>query len=247
MTIGTIGTRTPDAAPLDRWIPYFYFQPEVLRLIEVVTLVGSQVSDIEPHLSLTAVDLAESYQVVPAIEEPLVVLHPGASDPERLWPTERFAAVGDALAATGAQVVVTGTEGERALVQSVVESMRAVAWDLAGKLSLHGLTGLLGRSAVVVANDTGPLHLAAAVGTSTVGIYWCFNALTAAGPMTRARHRPAIAWRVACPVCGIDRSREGCQHHPSFVADIPTEEVVISALDLLSGERERPAERDVAS
>jgi ADP-heptose:LPS heptosyltransferase len=235
----TIGSKTPDAAPLDRCIPYLRFHPEVLRMLEVVSLAGAKMlNDVEPHIIVTKADLAESYRIVPQTTKPLVILHPGATDPERVWPAERFATVGDAIAATGAQIIITGTESERNLVHEVAAGMRSDAWELAGRLSINGLTGLLARSQVVVSNDTGPLHLATAVGTATVGIYWCFNFVTI-GPMTQARHRPAISWRLACPICGIDRARTSCEHHPSFVADIETEEVISSTLDLLTFEPAR--------
>ncbi len=227
------GLRTPDAAVLDRWVPYLYFQREVLRLLEVAQLVGAPPVTTEPCIATTRADLDESCRLVPEIEKPLVVLHPGASDPERRWPADRFAEVGDALAAAGACIVVTGTAAERSLVRSVVSGMQRGALDMAGKLSLGGLTGLLARSRLTISNDTGPLHLAAAVGARTIGLYWCFNYINA-GPMSQARHRPAISWRVACPVCGCDRSRTSCDHHDSFVADISADEVITSALDWLA-------------
>lgn len=230
----TIGLRTPDAPPLDRWVPYIYYQPEILRYLEVVSLVGATTSDLEPHLSVTEADLAEAHQVVPKTQKPLVALHPGAGDPRRRWPVEKFAAVGDALAAAGVRVVVTGTESEQELVQGVVNQMKAKAENLCGRLSLNGLTGLLSRCSVVVSNDSGPLHVAAAVGAATVGIYWCGNLITA-GPITRTHHRPAISWRLNCPVCGADcTTSAACHHRASFVADVPTEEVIASALDLLA-------------
>ncbi|HEX8034197.1 MAG TPA: glycosyltransferase family 9 protein [Ktedonobacterales bacterium] len=243
----SIGSKSPDAAPLDRWIPYIRYHLEVLRMLEVVSLAGAKaMNDIEPHIIVTSADLAESYRIVPETTRPLVTLHPGATDQERIWPAERFATVGDAMAATGAQIVITGTAGERDRVRAVAACMRSDAWELAGRLSLNGLTGLLARSQVVVSNDTGPLHLATAVGTATVGIYWCFNFVTI-GPMTQARHRSAISWRVACPVCGVDRARTSCEHHPSFVADIQAEEVIMSALDLLTVEPAQAMRTDTAT
>jgi ADP-heptose:LPS heptosyltransferase len=104
--------------------------------------------------------------------------------------------------------------------------------DLTGRLSLGGLAGLLSRCAVVISNDSGPLHMAAAVGAPAVGIYWCFN-LVNAGPVETARHRPIISWLTTCPACGIDRAIGRCDHHPSFVADVPIGKVVEEALDLL--------------
>jgi ADP-heptose:LPS heptosyltransferase len=232
----TIGSKTHDALPLDRWIPYYNYHHDVLRMLEIISLAGARVETIEPRLTVTTADLIESYRIVPETSKPLVTLHPGATDPERIWPPERFSAVGDALASAGAQVVITGTADERSRVSAVAESMHANAWELVGRLSLNGLAGLLSRSQVVVANDTGPLHLAAAVGVATVGIYWCFNFVNVS-PTIRALHHPAISWRVACPVCGIDRSQSSCPHHPSFVADVQTEEVIASALRMLTYER----------
>lgn len=81
----TIGLRTPDAALLDRWVPYVYYQPEIMRYLEVVSLVGAHPVSIEPHIAVTATDLQESYQLVPESDRPLVVLHPGASDSRRCW------------------------------------------------------------------------------------------------------------------------------------------------------------------
>ena len=229
----TVGLKTPDAAPLDRWVPYLYFQPEVLRYLEVVALVGATTRVLEPRIAVTAQDLAEAERVVPPAGRPLVALHPGGTDPRRWWPADKFAAVGDALAAAGALVVVTGTKEEQHRVEAVVEAMTAEAHDLCAQLSLGGLAGLLSRCRVVVANDSGPLHLAASVGAATVGIFWCFNLINW-GPLTRSRHRPSVSWCLTCPVCGIDDTQGRCDHRASFVADVPTEEVVASALDLFS-------------
>lgn len=230
----TIGLKTEDAPALDRWIPYVYYQSEVMRYLEVAALAGATFAHPEPRLAVTEADLREAAALVPARARPLVALHPGASDPRRRWPPASFAAVGDALAAAGAQVVVTGVEAERDVVEAVIGAMRWPALDLSGRLSVGGLAGVLSRCAAVVSNDTGPRHLAEAVGAATVGIYWCGNVINA-GPMTRARHRPAISWRLHCPVCGASCIESRCEHRESFVADVPVAEAVASALDLLSG------------
>ena len=229
----TVGLKTPDAAPLDRWIPYLYYQREILRYLEVVSLVGARPTRLDPHLAVTARDLRESRHVVPETERRLVVLHPGASDPRRRWPAESFAQLGDRLAETGTQVVVTGVEHEADVCAAVVEGMRAEAVNACGRLSLSGLTGLLARAAVVVSNDTGPRHLAEAVGTPTVGIYWCGNVINA-GPATAARHRTALSWRLNCPVCGFDCTLGRCPHDDSFVADVTVDEVTELALGLFA-------------
>ncbi len=229
----TAGAQAPGASPLDRTAPYIYYQSEYLRHLEVAGLVGARTADLEPRLQVTEEDLAEAGGVVPEGVDPLVALNPGAGDKRRRWPPEKFAAVGDALAGAGARVAVVGVEEDRALVSGIVDAMNRDALNLCGCLSLRGLTGLLSRCAVVVSNDSGPLHLATAVGVATVGIFWGPNFINA-GPPMRARHRPALSWRTNCTVCGTTLFDDGCRHQASIVADIETEEVANSALDLLA-------------
>lgn len=235
----TVGSRASDAAPLDRWVAYDYYQPEVFRYLEVVGLVGAEPVMVQPVFERCAADDAEAARVI-GNERPAVALHPGASDPRRRWPADRFVAVGRELADTGVTVLVTGGEGERELVDEVAAGVPG-ARGLAGAVSLGGLAGLLARCAVVVGNDTGPIHLARAVDAGTVGIYWCGNLVTAS-PVTRARHRPIVSWTIRCPECGVDcvsplypdRTGTGCEHRPSFVTDVPASEVSRAALDLLA-------------
>ncbi|SRR5579884_103854 len=232
----TVGLKTPDAPPLDRWIPYIYWQHEVLRYLEVVSLVGARATDVEPRVCLVDADCAEARAALPGLEgpPPLAVLHPGATDGRRRWPPEKFAAVGAALTAAGLRLAVTGSGWERELVEAVCAAMPGPVDNLCGRLSLGGLAGLLAAARVVVSNDTGPLHLAAALGTPTVGIFWCGNYATSA-PLTRARHRPVISWRLDCPQCGQNCLEVWCGHHASFVADVPVEPVRAAALELAAG------------
>ncbi len=235
----TAGLRTPDAPPLERWVPYIYFQPEVMRLLEVVSLVGAPPLELNPRLAVTDRDLEEACALVPETEpppggQPLAIVHPGVGDGRRRWPPEKFAAVGDALVAAGADVVVTGIPEERPLVETVIETMHAPALDLCGRISLSGMAGLLSRASVVVGNDSGMVHLGEAVGAGTVAIYWCGNLINA-GPLTRTRHRVHLSWRLNCIVCGRNCIDDNCEHHETFVADVPVEEVTASGLALLQG------------
>ncbi len=230
----TVGLRTPDAAMLDQWVPYIYFQPEIMRYLEVVSLVGATTDALEPYVTITGRDLAEVNRIVPEkLDCWLAALHPGAGDPRRRWPAKKFAAVGKTLAAAGAHVVVIGTPPEQSLVDRVMKAMNGQGQDVCSQLSLGGLAGLLSRCRVVVSNDSGPLHLAGAVGAATVGIYWAGN-LTTAGPLTRTRHRPIASWRMECPVCGRHCMHDNCDHRDSFVADVSVKTVTEAALDLLA-------------
>ena len=227
----TAGLVSADAPLLDRWVPYIYFQPEILRYLEVVALVGVMPTVLEPRIAVTDTDLHEALTLIPEPTRPVAVLHPGAGDCRRRRPPEKFAFVGDALAAAGARVAVTGTEPERELVDAVVNRMTDSALNLCGRLSLGGLAGLLSCCAVVISNDSGPLHLAGAAGAPTVGIYWADNLITA-GPMTRACRRAIPSWRLNCPVCDRDCLQSTCDHLASFVADMLASQVIAHTLDL---------------
>ena len=165
-------------------------------------------------------------------DAPLVLLQPGSSDPRRCWPAASFAAVGDALAAMGARIAVNGTSEEAPLVRRVIRAMRHPAIDLSGKLDLGGLCGLIEGAACVVSNDTGPLHLALAIGTPGVGIFWLTNLIDGA-PLRPSLLRAALSLRQDCPVCGLPNLRQRCSHEASFVADVPVEQVIRLAQQVL--------------
>jgi len=103
---------------------------------------------------------------------PLVAVNPVAQWPTKLWPEARFAALADRLVARyDARVVFTGGPGDRAAVGRIAAGMDRPARDLAGRTSLRELAALYRRARCVISTDTGPMHLAAAVGTPTVALF----------------------------------------------------------------------------
>ncbi len=228
----TVGMRAPDAAPLDRWVTYGQLQNRRLQMLEVASLAGAATVHIGRELHVTDADRREAASVldVPR-DKPLVMLQPGASDPRRRWPAERFAAMGDAFAGEGALVAINGSAEESAIVGEVLEKMRHPAINLSGQLSLPGLCGLLERTALLISNDTGPLHLALAIGTPAVGIYWLTNVLESA-PLRQDGHRAAMSLRVHCPVCGEENLKTRCPHDVSFVDGVTVDEALGHAMPL---------------
>jgi ADP-heptose:LPS heptosyltransferase len=97
-----------------------------------------------------------------------VIVHPGAQWPSRRWPLDRFAQVADAVYEAGFKVIITGTGTEVALADAVRERMRHPAVSLAGRTSLGALAALVARVRLVIANDTGVSHVAAALRTPSV-------------------------------------------------------------------------------
>ncbi|SDY42336.1 ADP-heptose:LPS heptosyltransferase [Modestobacter sp. DSM 44400] len=137
--------------------------PEPERALSLARAAGFELPDgddgrLAVRRPLAAVDQAGPY----------VVLHPGASVPARAWPAENCAAAVEALADAGWRVLVTGGPGERELTAAVAGT-RGV--DLGGDTSLAGMAALLDGAAAVVVGNTGPAHLAAAVGTPVVSLF----------------------------------------------------------------------------
>lgn len=236
----TAGLKDIDAPPLDRWTPYIYYQNETLRYLEVIRLLGASTPDIQPHITVTRGDVIRAIKKLRNIHQPFVVIHPGATDIRRRWDPTRFAMVGDALADQGYRIIITGTDSEKKLADTIISRMRYPADNFCSQLSLGTLTGLLYLASILISNDTGPLHVAEAIETPSIGIYWCGNIING-GPMTRTLHRPQLSWIVECPLCHIncskttafDRSKTKCQHETSFVNDVRADEVLDSAYDLL--------------
>lgn len=102
-----------------------------------------------------------------------VVIHPGAGRAIKQWPPERFARVADAAAARGVPVVLTGAQSDRELADAVLAAARSrdAIIDLVGATDVLELGGVFARAAAVVTPDTGPLHLAAALGVPVVAIF----------------------------------------------------------------------------
>jgi ADP-heptose:LPS heptosyltransferase len=224
----TAGTCAPGVPLLDRWVPYREPSPRRLALLEIAGLAGAEMRlplGAQPELALTEADRHEAAEVVPVLAgERLIVLQPGSTDPRRRWPVQSFAALGDRLAQDGACVAVNGSSEEVDLVHEVVARMHAPAIALAGRLSLGGLCGLLARAALLVSNDTGPLHLGLALGVPSVGIFWLTN-LIEGMPLRPSTLHAAMSVRTRCPVCDEDNLRTRCPHDVSFVADVGIDEV----------------------
>lgn len=230
----TIGARTPDAAALDRSIAYGDYANRRLELLQVVALAGARPVLLASEIEVTDDDRSLAARALPRVEgERLVIVHPGASDVRRRWPAERYAAVADALAGAGATIAISATEGEAELAAAMVAHMLHRATDLTGKLSLPALCGLIERAKMMLSNDTGPLHLAMALGTPAVGVFWLTNLMEAC-PLRQHLLRPALSVRTHCPVCGMENRKQRCEHDICFVDDVTVDEVAGLAMSLFT-------------
>jgi len=238
----TVGTATADAAPLERTLPYVYYQHEVLRHLETVALAGAPSVGPEPTIAVSPAERARGRELTGAGPEPLVVIHPGATDPRRRWPAERFVEVAVRCAAAGMRVALVGAGDDAPVADAIARRASRSAGDavfsLAGAMTIGELAGVLAVADAFVGNDSGPRHLAHAVGTPTASIYWVGNLING-GPLTRERHRVQLSWTTHCPVCGRDATQVGwtaprCEHDDSFVAGVPVDAVYDDLMSLLS-------------
>ena len=165
-----------------------------------------------------------------------VHLHPASRWLFKCWPVQSNAALIDALHAQGLPIVLTAApaEAEMRMAQEIAAAARAPVVQLAGQLSLREMAALTEASRVFVGVDSAPMHIAAAVGTPTVGIF---------GPSSDLEWGP---WRVAsrvvastvhpCRPCGLDGCGGG--KVSECLTTLPVERVLQASRDLLAqGER----------
>jgi heptosyltransferase II len=129
-------------------------------------------AEIRPHLYPGIIERAQVDTVLgpAAAGAPLIALAPGSVWATKRWPYFPDLAR-DLIAQTDAQIVVVGGEADRALALEIVGATKGQAIDATGRLSLLASADLIGRSAVLVTNDSSPLHLASAMNTPTVAVF----------------------------------------------------------------------------
>jgi ADP-heptose:LPS heptosyltransferase len=220
------------------FLPWRDDEHEVERGVRLLTALGAPDCGAQLEAPVLAADRQQLAAVVAARElspKAYVCVHPGAQLPSRRWYPERFAVVADELAARGLRVVVTGTAGEAGLAGHMTAQMHARAVNLVGQTTLGALTALIDGASLVVANDTGVRHIAAARGTPCVAVACGSDVLrwAAREPTQRLLHAA-----VACRPCAHVRCPIGhaCAH------GVESRDVLAAAEELL-GVATRPGEQ----
>ncbi len=213
---------------------------QVDRNLHLLERLGFTVAGrhLEIHVPVSARESAarmlEPFDLTPG--HAFVALAPGASCAARRYPPERFPVVAARLADAGLPVVVVGSEREAWLAAPILEANRGRAvWSLVGRTDVAELAAVLAEAALVVTNDSGPMHLADAADSPLVVLF----SGTDLESQWRPRRSPARLLRrpTACTPC----YRFDCPLDLACL-DIPPEEVVEHALDLLAQVRP-PADR----
>ena len=199
---------------LDQRLPVAGEGPEPERMLATVRAAGF---DLPPGDDGKLAVRLPPVSARPAPQSPYLVVHPGTTAAARAYPAERWAETVRLLRRAGWPVLVTGAASERELTAGVVAAARAglpeggdqpALLDLAGALDLAELAQLLaGAEAVLVAN-TGPAHLAAAVGTPVVSLF---------SPVV-----PAVRWApYGVPVALLGNQDAACRDTRKTVCPVP--------------------------
>ena len=175
--------------------------PEPQRYLALLRFMGLPAEDATLEFPLTGGDMRQAQSLLHdagLLAHRTVLIHPGARMPSRRWPVDRFAAVARGLADQGWQIGVTGTRQEARLTAGVI-TQAGVGIDLCGRTALGSLAALVRRCRLVVCNDTGMSHIAAATGTRSVVIA-SGSDVERWAPLDRQRHAVA-AVPVPCRPC----------------------------------------------
>jgi len=175
---------------------------EVERGLDLVGAVGLGTRDLDLVLRVPEDARRQIGQRLSALgtRRPLVVVHPGCSMPARTYPWEMYAEVADLLVERlSATVVLTGSQDERDLVERVRRAMRQDALAVAGDLDFPKFCALIEAADVTITNNTGPMHIAAAVKTPVVALFALTNPPEQWGPW-RVPHRQ-LYHEVPCRLC----------------------------------------------
>jgi ADP-heptose:LPS heptosyltransferase len=228
----TAGFYRPDAYCPDHeyFIPWSHTEHEITQYLRLLEFLGAPTNNKSLEFPLQDIDYQALRKGAQFRPQPgsYVCIHPGARLQSRRWLPKRFAYVADGLANQGLQVVLTGSAEERPIVDAVLHEMRAPAIDMCGRTELGSLAALIAGARMLVSNDTGISHIAAAVATPSV-IVCSGSDPQRWAPLDRKRHRVLYA-AVPCRPCAHTICPIG---HPC-AENVSAEKVLNEALRLYS-------------
>lgn len=196
----------------DRFIPFPADEPEVCHHLRLLAFLGIPPggADLEFPIHLSDREALHALSEARDLRTgTYICIHPGFNTPARRWTPVEFAVVADGLAARGFRIVLTGTAKEADLTRAVAAAMRTRPVDLAGRTNLGMLAALYADARLLICNDTGVSHLAAAVRLPSIVIFASPDTRRWA-PLDRVRHR--AVWQVT-PAAVLDEADDllGCQ------------------------------------
>lgn len=230
-----IGYDLPGVAPFLTHKIKFQPQHAVTQNLRLVERWTGEVSATDVNYRLP-VDTADQQAINAYLQErgvkprqPIFCIHPGSGTWVKQWQEDRWAQVADALAGQlEARVVFTGGAHELPLAQRIAERMKQPAVITAGDTNIAQLAALFNRAWIVIGPDSGPLHLAAAVGTPTVALFGPADPVEFA-PWGSPDQHIVLTSNIACRPCRVlDWGNDAPENHPCL-SDIPVARVLEAA------------------
>jgi ADP-heptose:LPS heptosyltransferase len=165
-------------------------EPEPLRWLRLADAIGAAPAGLHTEFPVTPAERRRAAALIGAPNErPVIGLHVGASDPGRRWPADSFARLADRLSGQQqARIVLTGSDQERPLTAAVCRTMNAPAIDLAGMTNLGEFAAVISALDLLITNDTGASHVAAATRTPSAVLFGPTRPDRWA-PLDRCRHQ----------------------------------------------------------
>ena len=171
---------------------------DVLKQAGIPTPVQTAIFSVTAEDKKWASDFLTTYRI--ERQRPLIAIHPGSPIPLKRWLFDRYAELADWLIAQKrAQILFVGVEDEIPIITEIQALMRGESINVAGRTTLAQLASILHTCNVFIGNDSGPMHLAAGVGTQTIGLYGPGDP-TRFGPM--GEKCQTIRRRSDCPCVG---------------------------------------------
>ncbi len=236
----TVGFKSDDAPPLDRWLPYDARQHELLRYLDLLRLLGIDCAATRPYLPVLPSDRDELATLGDLVDlEALrkgryMGLHAGASVASRKWLPERYAIVLDRLLEEFDfdGVLVTAGPGQREDSAAVIARMDRAdqTVDLGGQTSLEALIALIEQLGFFLTNDSAPSHIAMALDVPSLVVFGSAHPVNWA-PLERTFHRLVANWDAPCRWIMED----GCpdSSHVPCLEGVQPEAVLAEARQLL--------------
>jgi lipopolysaccharide heptosyltransferase II len=223
---------------LTNWVPEVddLDQPdmrhEVRRQLDLVATIGCHPKDERLSLEVPQRAVSRVLQMLADmglnLNRPWAIMHPGATAPSRRYPPQQFAAAAEQLASDyDIQIVFSGVRTESEIVEEIRTSMQVDSFSVAGALNINEFSALVSLAPLLISNNTGPAHIAAATGTPVVDLY----------ALTNPQHTP---WMVPSRVLYHDVSCKYCYKsvcpmgHHDCLRLVPPIAVVQAAVELLN-------------
>ena len=221
--LGRVDTVEGELRLLGHWAKYLFAMvgertANLYNIVDVnMGLAGLAPARQEPSLPVSASRLEEARDILRACGwrggRPLVALQTGASDLHRAWDTDHFAALAARLADDGAEVALLGDARETDRAREVREKSGRPMIDLAGKTGLPQLAAVVKACDLLVSNDTGTLHVAAGVGTPTLGLFFASAYFSETAPYGSGH--AVLQVEIPCSPCSASSrcTRQICREH----------------------------------